>query len=354
MSAPNDLLRVKLAVREGFVRAVRIESPRGDVAPIFLGKIPAEAAAMAKLLFSLCPASQSLAVEAAGEAALNHTPDPARSHARALRVLCERLGEMLRASVLDWPRDAPPAREEIDALRVSLTALRAIPDIDETGHSLASVEQAARKLGLRDFPEGDTLFARQWAEVRADEANWDLCEAKADFLLESDDDAVAQAMTDRNFARAPVLPGRRVETGAVARQAAAGLVNSTSGRLAARFHDMAATLDAIRALLAGSAAPSGIVVAGKIGPGEGVAAVDSARGRLYHRVKLDGGGQDRGLCDRRSDRMEFSSRRPFRAAAARRPDRRRGAAALRRVERLAFVFDPCIGVGAEIQDDVHA
>ena len=182
MSAPNDLLRVKLAVREGFVRAVRIESPRGDVAPIFLGKTPAEAAAMAKLLFSLCPASQSLAVEAAGEAALNHTPNPARRHARALRVLCERLGEMLRASVLDWPRDAPPMREEIDALRVSLTVLRAIPDRDETGHSLASVEQAARKLGLRDFPEGGTLFARQWAEVRADEANWDLCETKADFL----------------------------------------------------------------------------------------------------------------------------------------------------------------------------
>ena len=74
MSAPNDLLRVKLAVREGFVRSVRIESPRGDVAPIFLGKTPAEAAAMAKLLFSLCPASQSLAVETAGEASLQmHT-----------------------------------------------------------------------------------------------------------------------------------------------------------------------------------------------------------------------------------------------------------------------------------------
>ena len=110
------------------VHAVRIESPRGDVAPVFLGQTPAEAAAMAGLLFSLCPAAQSLAVEAAGEAALNHTPDPARSHARALRVLCERFGEMLRASVLDWPRDAPPAREEIDALRVSLNVLRAMPD----------------------------------------------------------------------------------------------------------------------------------------------------------------------------------------------------------------------------------
>ena len=198
-----------------------IESPRGDVAPVFLGKTPAEAAALARLLFSLCPAAQSLAVEAAGEAALNHTPDPARSHARALRVLCERFGEMLRASVLDWPRDAPPAREEVEALRVSLNALRAMPDRDETGLSLAPVEQAAQKLGLRDFARGGALFARQWAEVRADESSWDLRETETDFLSASDDDQVAQAMTDRNFARAPALPGRRVETGAVARQAAA-------------------------------------------------------------------------------------------------------------------------------------
>jgi coenzyme F420-reducing hydrogenase alpha subunit len=347
------LLGVKVATRDHVVHAVRIESPRVDVAPIFLGQTPAEAAAMAKLLFSLCPAAQSLAVEAAGEAALNHTPDPARSHARALRVLCERLGEMLRASVLDWPRDAPPAREDVDALRVTLNVLRAMPDRDDTGLSLASVEQAARKLGLRDFPRGDTLFARQWSEVGVDETNWDLRETKPDFLSEADDDAVAQAMTDRNFARAPVLRGRRVETGAVARQAAAGFVNSTSGRLAARFHDMAATLDAIRAMLAGLAALSGIVSACNIGSGEGFAAVDSARGRLYHRVKLDGGGRIVDYAIVAPTEWNFHPDGPFvRLLLGARIGG--GAAARRRVEGLAFVFDPCIGVSAEIREDVDA
>ncbi len=166
-----------------------------------------------------------------------------------------------------------------------------MPDRDETGLSLASVEQAVRKLGLRDFRQGDALFARQWAEVRADEANWDLCETKPDFLSEADDDAVAQAMTDRNFARAPVLPGRCVETGAAARQAAAGFAHSMSGRLAARFHDMAAALDAIRALLAGCCRALRHRGRPQHRPGRGFAAVDSARGRLYHRVKLDGGGR---------------------------------------------------------------
>jgi coenzyme F420-reducing hydrogenase alpha subunit len=347
------LLGVKVAARENIVHAVRIESPRRDVAPIFRGKTPAEAATMAKLLFSLCPASQSLAVEAAGEAALNHTPDPARSHARALRVLCERLGEMLRASVLDWPGDAPPAREDVDALRMTLNVLRAIPDRDETGLSLASVERAVRKLGLRDFQQGDTLFARQWAEVSADEADWDLCETKADFLSESDDDAVAQAMTDRNFARAPVLPGRRAETGAGARQAAVGFVNSMSGRLAARFYDMAATLDAIRVLLAGFAAPSAIVAARNIGPGEGFAAVDSARGRLYHRLKVDGGGRIVDYAIVAPTEWNFHPDGPFvRLLLGARIGA--GIEARRQVERLAFVFDPCIGVSAEILDEVHA
>jgi len=349
----SGLLCVKVAARDRVVHAVRIESPRGDVARIFRGKTPAEAAATAALLFSLCPAAQSLAVEVAGEAALNHTPHPDRSHARALRVLCERLGEMLRASVLDWPGDAPPAREDVDALRVTLDVLRAMPDRDETGLSLASVEQAARNMGLRDFRQGDTLFARQWAEVRADEANWDLGETKPDFLSEADDDAVAQAMTDRNFARAPVLPGRCVETGAAARQAAAGFAHSMSGRLAARFQDMAAALDAIRVLLAGGAAPSGIVAARNTRPGEGFAAVDSARGRLYHRVKLDGGGRIVDYAIVAPTEWNFHPDGPFvrRLIGARIGA---GTAAARRVERLAFVFDPCIGVSAEILDEVHA
>jgi coenzyme F420-reducing hydrogenase alpha subunit len=348
------LLSVQVAVRDHVVHAVRIESPRGDVAPIFLGQKPAAAAAMAKLLFSLCPVAQSLAIEAAGEAALNRTPDPVRSHARALRVLCERLGEMLRASVLEWPRDAPPAREDVDALRMSLNVLRAMPDRDEAGLSLASVELAVRNLGLRDFRQGDTLFARQRAEVRADEANWDLRESKADFLSESDDDAVAQAMTDRNFARAPGLPGRRVETGAVARRAAVGFVDSTSGRLAARFHDMAATLDAIRAMLAGVPAPSGLMAARNIGRGEGYAAVDSARGRLYHRVKLDGGGRIVAYAIVAPTEWNFHPDGPFvRLLLGARIGAGIGGAAMarRRVERLAFVFDPCIGVCAEIRQE---
>ncbi len=347
------LLRVTIDAPENIIQAVTIESPRENVAPIFLGKTPAEAAAMAKLLFSLCPVAQSLAVEAAAEAALNQTPDPARVRARALRVLSERLGEMLRASVLDWPRDAPPARDEVEALLASLNVLRALPERDEAGLALAPAEQAAHKLGLSDFAQGDSLLARQWAEVRADEADWRLCETRVDFLSASDDDTVAQAMTDRNFARAPALPGRCVETGAAARQSAPGLVNSPSGRLAARVHDMAATLDAIRVLLAGSAPPPDVVAARNIGPGEGYAAVDSARGRLYHRVKLDGGGRIAGYAIVAPTEWNFHPDGPFvRLLLGARIGG--GAVARRRVERLAFLFDPCIGIGAEIRDHSHA
>jgi Ni,Fe-hydrogenase I large subunit len=116
---------------------------------------------------------------------------------------------------------------------------------------------------------------------------------------------------------------------------------------------MAAALDAIRVLLAGGAAPSGIVAARNTGPGEGFAAVDSARGRLYHRVKLDGGGRIVDYAIVAPTEWNFHPDGPFvrRLIGARIGA---GTAAARRVERLAFVFDPCIGVSAEILDEVHA
>jgi hypothetical protein len=324
------------------------------VAPVFFGRTPPDAAALARILFSLCPEAQSIAVEAAGEAALGTAPGASHNRGRALRILCERLGEMLRASVLQWPRETPPAREHIDAVRLALNVLRGLPDHDETGLSLASVEVAAKTLGLRDFPLGDGLFAQQWGEARADEPNFIFCEGKGDFLGASDDDAVAHAMIEPHFSLAPTLPGRRVETGAAARRATIGFIPSLAGRMAARFADMTATLDSIHAVLAGAPAPPGLLSARTLGPGEGFAALDSARGRLYHRVRLDWAGRIVEYAIVAPTEWNFHPDGPF-VRLLRGAWIGSGAAARRRVERLAFVFDPCVGVEAKVSDcGVHA
>lgn len=339
---PNLLLRAKL--RGSVVMDVDIISPRADPSPVFIGLSPAEAATLAGRLFSLCPVAQSLAAQAAGEAALSIATRPAQRGARALKLLCERLGEMLRASLLDWPGDAPPAPEDILQLREALKALREMPQTDEAPQQIEAL--AAAMLGLND------MFLRQLAAVRADEAHWELAAQAPDYLGAVDDAAVFAAMTrDAGFSRAPALPGRCAETGAAARQQATG--GGLAVRLGARRADLAATLVAIRRLLAGGAAPEGLLSAQGEPSGWGFAAVDSARGRLYHALRLDSGER---IADYRivaPTEWNFHREGPF-ARLLRGARIGAGTAAKRRIERLAFVFDPCIRACAEVLDENHA
>jgi coenzyme F420-reducing hydrogenase alpha subunit len=349
MSGLDGALYVNLLVREGRPVEVGIVSPRKNIAPLFIGRSPLTAEALAKSLFSLCPVAQSLAAQAAGEAALGQRPDPARRRRQSLRILGERFGEMLRASVLDWPADDPPDPASIDTLREILAALRAMPESDKARALLAQVDRASSGLGLRDFRTGTGFFARQWAEVAEDEAHWRLRDVRADFLRVGDDEAVAKAMSDPKFSLSPQLAGRCVETGAAARPGGAGFVNSLSGRLAARYADMAATLDAIAALLDGGEPPAGLIAARNTGPRQGFSAVDSARGRLYHGLRLDGEGQ---IADYRivaPTEWNFHPDGPF-VRLLRGADVGTDARARRRVERLAFAFDPCIAVGVAITE----
>ncbi|MDI9849700.1 nickel-dependent hydrogenase large subunit [Rhodoblastus sp. 17X3] len=338
----NLLLRAKL--RGGFVADIDIVSPRADPSPVFIGLAPAEAATIAGRLFSLCPMAQSLAAQAAGEAAFGFEAGASQRRERALKLLCERLGEMLRASLLDWPGDAPPAPQDISRLRLALKALRDFPQTDGALERIDAL--AAALLGL------DDMFVRQQAEVLADESNWELAALGPDCLGAADDAAVFEAMTrDTVFSRAPALPGRCAETGAAARQQAPG--GGLASRLAARRVDMAATLDGIRALLAGGAAPDGLLGAQGDASGWGFAAVDSARGRLYHALRLDSAGR---IADYRivaPTEWNFHPEGPF-ARLLRGARIGAGAAAKRRIERLAFVFDPCIRACAEVLDEDDA
>jgi coenzyme F420-reducing hydrogenase alpha subunit len=164
---------------------------------------------------------------------------------------------------------------------------------------------------------------------------------------------VAQAMSAPAFARAPALAGRSMETGALARRGDARN-SGLPGRLAARFADMAATLDAIGALFDGAAPPPGLICSGRTGPDEGFAAVESARGRLYHGVRLGADGRIAACRIVAPTEWNFHPDGPF--VRLLRGARIGGgpAAAKLLVERLAFVFDPCIRVGVTIEEPAHA
>jgi coenzyme F420-reducing hydrogenase alpha subunit len=349
MSAAPGHLLLRAALRDGVVEAVEIVSPRADPSPLFIGLAPAEAATLSGRLFSLCPMAQSLAAQAAGDAASKKTAGATERRARALKLLCERLGEMLRASLLDWPAEAAPTQAELTALREALKILRTLPQAERDAQAFARLRQTTDVLGLGD---GSGFFARQMAEARGDFENAELATGTPDALGAEDDAAVWEAMAaDAGFARTPALAGRCAETGAAARQncGEGGLLR----RLAARRADMAATLDAVQGLLDGAATPAGLVAKQGDGAGGGFAAVDSARGRLYHALRLDNAGR---IADYRivaPTEWNFHPDGPFsRMLRGARIDA--GAAAKRRIERLAFVFDPCIRAVAEISDQSHA
>jgi bacterioferritin-associated ferredoxin len=329
----TGVLRIGARMRDGIVSAVEICSPRVDPSAVFIGRDPEQAVALAGRLFSLCPMAQATAARAA-------TGLPAaENEARAL--LAERLAEMLRASLLDWP-GAPAPPEEIAALRDVLALLRR--SADEAGaQCAAALRDALARLGL-GAPRG--FCARQMAEALADECAMKLRPRKLDALTPDDDLPVVEGLwADKAFSRAPALPGRRVETGVAARR---GVQGALAARLAAREAEMIETGAAIAAVLEGAPAPKNLVARGA-----GFAAVECARGRLYHACRLDGDGR---ISDYRivaPTEWNFHPDGPF-ARLLTGALIGAGAEAKRRVERLAFVFDPCIRAQGEITEPAHA
>jgi hypothetical protein len=342
VSAVPAHLTLRVTLRNGAVEGVRVVSPRVDPAPIFIGLSPTGAAAMAARLFSLCPAAQSLAAQAAGEAACGMSIDATQLRARHLKLLCERLGEMARASLLDWPCDEPPSPNDLMDLRDLLKILRA----PLAAEPLRACAERLGLVGARD----DSHFGRQLAE--ADQDDWELPPHEPDYLSADDDNAVGVALAgDSGFSRAPALPGRCVETGAAARQNAP--CGALWARLAARRADMVATIDAIVALLDGEAAPELSLSMHGDGRGQGFAAVESARGRLYHSVRIDRLGRIEDYRIVAPTEWNFHPDGPFvRALTGAKCGE--GREARRRIERLAFVFDPCIRASAEILDQSNA
>jgi len=330
----NGALRITARARSGAIAKIEIHSPRVDPSAVFVGRTPEEAVALAGRLFSLCPTAHSVAARAA-------TGLPPQDN-ETLALLCERLAEMLRASLLDWP-GAAPSPEEIAALRDTMALLRRLPNASSDADA-AALRDALARLGL-GVKNG--FFARQMAEAMADEYAMGLRPRRIDPLTAGDDRRVVAALwADPAFSRAPRLPELRAETGAVVRREIASA--ALAARLAARDADMTGTGAMLQWLLKGGPALDDLVARG-----DGCAAVESARGRLHHACRLDDTGR---IADYRivaPTEWNFHPDGPFvRLLLGAKIGA--GALAKRRVERLAFAFDPCVKAEAEILEAADA
>ncbi len=312
------------------ISRVTVRSTRPYAASrIAIGRTPADAVAILPSLFGICTHAQGAAAALAVEAAAGKAPAPASLAAREAAVVLETVQEYLWRILVDWPQalghaaDIEPvanARRLIAPVLARLVPLARRIDGDESDATVAISEDTVAAL--------DGLAARhvyggapaEWLAItdRNAVAAWaartptlparllDELLARAPELGRSnvalmpmpDRDALLAAVVPAMrggtaFERAPTWSGAPVETGALARTQGHGIVatwladygNAVSTRMVARLAELAgllAHLGGSPARMAGSRWADALPLA----DGEGLAAVQTARGLLLHRARI--------------------------------------------------------------------
>ncbi len=327
MSGVEGHIRIELG------RPVRITAQRPlAAARLFAGKTPTETLTTLPLLFNVCGMAQAQASVDAIEQALGVTPPPDTRRARRLLVLFETAREHLARILLDWPglfgfdrprgdlgwlgrllpalrktlsdgRSDPfqpgaTARPDPAPLRAEIARLERILEADVLGVSPYRWLELAGAGPLADWAGASEAVAARSVSILLDRGWADQGQATCRPLPDPLDharltDALLQAETTGFVAR-PVWEREPRETGPLARQLGHPLVRAVRDRFGdgllarwvARLVELAALPQRLRAVLNGHETPA---PAPASPPGEGLAAVEAARGRLHHRVALDSG-----------------------------------------------------------------
>ena len=302
-------LEVRLAWDGRHVRDVRLRSTRPFAAGRLLGgRTAAEAATTLPLLYSICARAQGVAALGAVESAEGRAPPRDVVAAREFAVVTETIEEYLRRILIDWP--------------------------EAMGHATATAAVASARRGIGAAGESRARFSRVVTDVAAEHvygeppAAWldrigatsletwaraaaTLPAALLAVLLDGAPalgasgvalmpapgaNALAEAVLPSlrirpDYERAPLWNGTPVETGALARMHAhpavaamrARLGNSVATRMAARLVELALLLRALDAGPVNGTPCSWLATFAPVA-GEGVAAVQTARGLLLHRA----------------------------------------------------------------------
>ncbi|WP_363345709.1 nickel-dependent hydrogenase large subunit [Methylocystis echinoides] len=368
MNAPvgTGLIQIGLDIdADGRAASVMIQSTRpAELAPrLFAGRNDEEIFALAGQLFTLCGFSHQIAARCAIAAARG--AETTSTQCDVIGLAAEHLSESLRATALGWASDvtaiATPLREAMSASRVLANQCRRQAPLAELAPAVDQLSNAAKAFGVvaegRPAPKRGSFLAA----LLDDAQRQTFLRTKApDALSSSDDFAVAQALAKggARFAALPALPGRRIETGAFARHWREAQTDAGSGlaaRLAARIVAMQSALSSMQEALTGLWRDDAgeWMAAGALGAGEGFAAVETARGRLYHWARLDADGRVGEYAVVAPTEWNFHPAGPF-AEALLGARISSGAAARRRIGQLAAVFDPCVAFEIDLREVAHA
>ena len=334
---------------------------RPPLTRLFAGKPVAALSSVLPRLFSLCSVAHQAAYLAAVESARGEDAAPDIVQRRITAVIAERLTELLRGLFV--------GRLTLDG--ASATAVRAMMQaasvlgggISEHGvgtsrrEAVSQIRAALNALGITSeqaTPAPGSALAAHLASCDGDVLL--PLAAEQSFLSASDDlDVVTRLLADgAAYSDAPELHGRVPETGIWARRMKREPVPTGVGpseRLKARIAEAArlcAWLEDDE-----TSREDHVVESYRLGPGTGAAAVECARGRLYHAVELDGADRIVRFEFLAPTEWNFHSRGPLvqslkgSALAA----GRQGQDAVRT---LVGSFDPCVGFSLSFHEAGHA
>ena len=350
-SAATDI-DIALDLAEGRVVDVRITPRRlPPIGALVAGRSAQDMLKLVPRLFTLCATAHGIAAQTAVDAARGTEVAPLVCRQRAGAVLAERLVEQLRSVVtvsglLERGQVAAAMRDVMRAAAV--LASTASATVQDPLRAIDLIERARDQIGAAalDHPMDDPAavrFSRSGA---------------ARLSIDNDLAVIGRLVREgAGYASAPDLDGVVPETGPWARASVteprlADRPETTAARLLARLDETAAIVPALRWLTVGEDDPPlalAAVAFYRLGDGSGAAAVETARGRLYHHVELDAEGRVRRFQCLAPTEWNFHPRGPLarmlRGATVALDHGGRDA-----VARLIAAFDPCVGYRLTVRE----
>jgi hypothetical protein len=343
MRKPREtgMVRISADVVGGRVVAGTVcsDRPRG-LAGALARHRPDEIPELARRLFALCGMSHYVAAtKAIGMAGAGIAMPSSETAVRWLAA--ERIAAHLQTTFIGWRDAVPLTPSETAALSIALIAARR-PRID-----VEALLAGLTTLGLSSSHRPGSWAARlrRAAGDGGDRVGPDA----PDPLTAADDDQVLAALIDQDdaFAAAPWLPGRRPETGPASRAARHGLsMVSAADRLGARLTEI---VEAARLVVhVARSDHADWITARRLAPGLGFCAIETPRGRLHHLVQLGPQGSVQRYAILAPTEWNFAAEGPFATALH---GLWLGAAPARpAIERLASLYDPCVGTTIEVRE----
>lgn len=363
LSAGAILVAIDTEAASGAARRVRLAStrPTGFSARLFAGRSPAEVPGLVARMHALCGRSHLVAAEIAIVAAMGRDSEPVIAE-RFEGLVAERLGEHLRSTVTnDIGRGATLDREVLADVRSILASCRTLVAGSEpqrrfeAAKAIEGIGTALDRLGLAIDRRGRVTTSRGgWGEAMLASVGSACGDrfAVCDRLGRDDDAAVIAALArdPEGFSAAPHLADRRPETGPAARGASGAASAGGIERMTARLGEIAEAAELLGASPADRARVSAAWATGdRVEYHTGYAAVESPRGRLHHLVRLDDAGRIAAYAILAPTEWNFHADGPLVRTLMLNhfPSDAEGRA---RAERIAGLFDPCVGFEVAITE----